>query len=164
MFILPHSWVIMLLYDSFTIALRYSVKLPFSQFAREYNHVSSPVAIKFTSAANPDSNLCSIFYTSWHNSFVARQKERGTHNVHSFLTDNCFETIHCNVDFGICRSSSNCLYVILLFNVIAFRTTSTDSGVATSDGRPVCGWSSRTQLPRRNCIYQRSTVLTLFFI
>ena len=25
----------MLLYDSFTIALRYSVKLPFSQFARE---------------------------------------------------------------------------------------------------------------------------------
>ena len=26
----------MLLYDSFTIALRYSVKLPFSQFARGY--------------------------------------------------------------------------------------------------------------------------------
>ena len=36
-------------------------------------------------------------------------------------------------------SSLNYLYVILLFNVIAFRTASTDSGVATSDGRPVCG-------------------------
>ena len=34
MFILPHSWVIMLLYDCFTIALRYSVKLAFSQFTR----------------------------------------------------------------------------------------------------------------------------------
>ena len=44
MFILPHSWLIMLLYDSFTIALRYSVKLPFSQFARAcivHNYVST---------------------------------------------------------------------------------------------------------------------------
>ena len=59
--------------------------------------------------------------------------------MHSFLTANCSDLIRCKVDFGMCRSSSNCLYVILLFNVIAFRTASIDYGVAMSDGRPMSG-------------------------
>ena len=59
--------------------------------------------------------------------------------MHNSLTDNYYEKIGFNVDFGMCRSSSNCLYLILLFNVIAIRTASTDSGVATSDGRSVRG-------------------------
>ena len=45
MFILPRSWVIMLLYDSFTIALRYSVKLTFSQFARELQRMNNLASI-----------------------------------------------------------------------------------------------------------------------
>ena len=53
---------------------------------------------------------------------TSSERAWGTHNVHSLFTDIFSETIRCKVDFGMCRSSSNCLYVILLFNIIAYRT------------------------------------------
>ena len=105
--------------------------------------------MKFTSAANTDLNFFSIFlhYLTRFSRYSSK-RAWGTHNVHSFHTDNCSETIRCKVDFGMCSSFSNCLYVILLFIVIAFRTASTDFEVAISDGRPVCSLFSRTKLPR----------------
>ena len=83
--------------------------------------------MKLTSTKYPDLNSLKIclHHLIWF-SCCSSERAWGTHNVHSFLTDNCSETIRYKVDFGMCRSSSNCLYMILLLSVIAFQTASTD--------------------------------------